>query len=100
MQTEAGDFGNFSHMYQCITIQQRYPKGEGKEVFPRPEKLYSSEPKARRPFVHLFSCFCHQSVWDISTDIFTRINLTSILYIIYHFLCAEFVNLHPKRTSF
>lgn len=44
----------FPHMCVVRNYSTAIPKWEGRGVCPRPNRPYSPEPKARRPFVHSF----------------------------------------------
>lgn len=71
------------------------PKREGKGVFPRPNKPYSPEPKARRPFCPLVFLILVTSQYEISVHRYIHIYpfKEHIIHYLYHFLCSTFVNL-------
>ena len=101
MQAEAGDFGNFSHVYQCVIIQQRYPKGKGEGSLQGLTNLIVQSPKQEDPLSTGFLVFVI-SRYGISVNRYIHIYpfREHTIHYLYNFLCSAFVNLNLKRTSF
>ena len=64
-------------MYQCVIIQQRYPKGKGQGSLQGLTILIVQSPKQEDP---LSTCVCHQSIRDISKQIYSHLSMQRAYY--------------------